>query len=136
MTRSQTDRQETLAAPEEENLLDGCLHVLLDLGTNRGLQIRKLYEPHLFPFAPVLPIYQRYFGPPERRNNQEICAVGFEPNPSHTDHLQGMAANYSTCGIRVIMFTETGVSNKDAVGSFASQLTYNDEAAPHDEVAR
>ena len=110
--------------------------MFLDLGSNRGLQIRKLYEPHLFPLAPVLPLYERYFGHPDTRNNQQICSVGFEPNPAHTAHLQAVAANYSTCGIRVIMFTETGVSNKDAIGSFASQLTYNNEAAPHDEVAR
>ena len=45
---------------EEANPLDGCLHVFLDLGSNRGLQIRKLYEPHLFPLAPILPLYQKY----------------------------------------------------------------------------
>ena len=45
--------------PEAGNPLDGCLHVFLDLGSNRGLQIRKLYEPHLFPLAPVLPLYER-----------------------------------------------------------------------------
>ena len=49
-----------LSPEEEENPLDGCLHVFLDLGSNRGLQIRKLYEPHLFPLAPILPLYQKY----------------------------------------------------------------------------
>merc|ERR1712088_922203 len=82
------------------NPLDGCLHVFLDLGSNRGLQIRKLYEPHLFPLAPILPLYQKYFGVPESRNLQELCTVAFEPNPQHTDHLKNLAANYSTCGIR------------------------------------
>ena len=48
-----------VASPETANPLDGCLHVFLDLGSNRGLQIRKLYEPHLFPLAPVLPLYER-----------------------------------------------------------------------------
>ena len=59
-----------------ENPLDGCLHVFIDLGSNRGLQIRKLYEPSTFPLAPVLPLYQKYFGRPEDRNLQEICSVG------------------------------------------------------------
>ena len=59
-----------------ENPLDGCLHVFIDLGSNRGLQIRKLYEPGTFPLAPVLPLYQKYFGRPEDRNLQEICSVG------------------------------------------------------------
>ena len=58
-----------------ENPLDGCLHVFIDLGSNRGLQIRKLYEPNTFPLAPVLPLYQKYFGRPEDRNLQEICSV-------------------------------------------------------------
>ena len=29
----------------------------------RGIQIRKLYEPHLFPDASMLPIFDQYFGP-------------------------------------------------------------------------
>ena len=57
------------------NPLDGCLHVFIDLGSNRGLQIRKLYEPHHFPLAPVLPLYERFFGKPETRKLQEICSV-------------------------------------------------------------
>ena len=44
---------------EITNPLDGCLHVFIDLGTNRGTQIRKLYEPHLFPLAPILPLYTK-----------------------------------------------------------------------------
>ena len=42
----------------------------------------------------------RYFGAPETRNLQELCTVAFEPNPQHTEHLESLAANYSTCGIR------------------------------------
>ena len=60
---------------EEANPLNGCLHVFIDLGSNRGLQIRKLYEPHTFPLAPIQPLYQRFFGKPEERNLQEICSV-------------------------------------------------------------
>ena len=60
---------------EEENPLDGCLHVFIDLGSNRGIQIRKLYEPHTFPLSPIQPLYQRFFGKPEDRNLQEICSV-------------------------------------------------------------
>lgn len=49
------------------NLLDGCHHVYLDMGTNRGVQIRKLYEPHLYPDATVLPVFDKYFGPVGKR---------------------------------------------------------------------
>ena len=60
---------------EVENPLDGCLHVFIDLGSNRGVQIRKLYETHVFPLAPVLPLYQRFFGQHQERDLQEICSV-------------------------------------------------------------
>jgi len=125
--------------PKEEvgkNPLDGCLHVFVDLGSNRGLQIRKLYESHLFPLAPILPLYEKYFGAPETRNLQELCTVAFEPNPQHTEHLQSLAANYSTCGIRVVAFTETGVSEKDAVGNFAADLTFMEMDIVHGMTAR
>jgi len=125
-----------LSPEDEENPLDGCLHVFLDLGSNRGLQIRKLYEPHLFPLAPILPLYQKYFGVPESRNLQELCTVAFEPNPQHTDHLKNLAANYSTCGIRVVAFTETGVSDKDTVGNFAPDLTFMEMDIAHGMTAR
>merc|ERR1712106_852901 len=127
---------EKLSKPEGENPLDGCLHVFVDLGSNRGLQIRKLYESHLFPLAPILPLYERYFGAPETRNLQELCTVAFEPNPQHTDHLKSLAANYSTCGIRVLAFTETGVSEKDAVGNFAADLTFMEMDIVHGMTAR
>ena len=78
------------------NPLDGCLHVFIDLGSNRGLQIRKLYEPNTFPLAPVLPLYEKYFGKPEERNLQEICSVSFEPNSKHADHLRQMSDRKST----------------------------------------
>ena len=37
------------------------------MGTNSGVQIRKLYEPHLFPNASVLPIFDKFFGRAEER---------------------------------------------------------------------
>ena len=75
---------------ERQEFLDGCRHVYLDMGTNVGVhtkklssivifiiipmktfilmlllqvQIRKLYQPHLFPNASVLPIFEKFFGP-------------------------------------------------------------------------
>ena len=35
------------------------------MGTNRGVQIRKLYESEKFPNATVLPIFNEFFGPKE-----------------------------------------------------------------------
>jgi hypothetical protein len=46
-----------------ENELDGCYHVYLDVGSNVGVQVRKLFEPDLYPDAPVLEVFNSVFGP-------------------------------------------------------------------------
>ena len=40
-----------------------CEHAYIDVGTNVGVQIRKLYEPHLYPGATVHSKFDRVFGP-------------------------------------------------------------------------
>jgi len=102
---------------DEGNPLDGCLHVFLDLGANRGIQIRKLYEAHTFPLAPVLPLYEKFFGKPEERKLQEICSVMFEPNTKHAKHLQELVDSYATCGIRVLLY-KAGVGHKNMKSMF------------------
>ena len=62
---------------EGENFLDGCQHVYLDMGTNTGVQIRKLFEPHLFPNASVLPIFDKFFGRAEKRKVILIMLIRF-----------------------------------------------------------
>ena len=95
------DNTKTLDGPRVKNPLDGCLHVFLDLGSNRGVQIRKLYQPYLFPGAGVLQIFDRYFGPFAERNLSEVCAVGFEPNPRHESLLKETESAYNQCGWKV-----------------------------------
>jgi len=94
---------------EEENFLDGCRHVFLDMGTNTGVQIRKLYEPHLFPNASVLPIFDKFFGPIGERDLQSICTVGFEPNVMHNEELVKLEERYQDCGWQVYIALATGV---------------------------
>ena len=94
------------------NPLDGCLHVYLDVGSNRGIQVRKLFEPNLFPKATkFLNLIDKYFG--EKRNSSQVCAVGFEPNPVHEDHLLRTAGAYNKCGWRVLFHTRTGVAKAE-----------------------
>ena len=62
------DKYKILGEQSDDNhFLDGCRHVYLDMGTNTGVQIRKLYQPHLFPNASVLPIFDKFFGPIAKR---------------------------------------------------------------------
>jgi len=120
-TAIHNDCEDSLKIPE--NPLDDCLHVFIDLGSNRGIQIRKLYESHLFPLAPVLPLYERYFGKPEDRNLQEICSVSFEPNKKHMKTLKELSEAYSTCGIKMIVYN-AGVGDKDTKAAFAHFNTF------------
>ena len=50
----------------------GCDSVYLDVGTNIGVQLRKLYEPHKYPGAPVLRIFDEVFGD---ANRCSVCSV-------------------------------------------------------------
>ena len=48
-----------------QNPLDGCYHVYLDVGSNIGVQIRKLFEPENYPNATVLQIFNENFSHPQ-----------------------------------------------------------------------
>ena len=116
-----------------ENPLDDCNLVYLD--TNFGLQIRweigykyhccypslfrKLYEPHLYPGAQVLKVFDEYFGDFQTNqrisylgckiSNLNVCAVGLEPNPKHVEYLQRMCEASKSCVYRVVINTRVGV---------------------------
>ena len=87
-------RTHELLESDTNNFLDGCHHVYLDVGSNIGVQIRKLYEPEKYPKAPIHSIFDENFGDfDERRkyypgNLSFVCAVGFEPNPRHAEYLK------------------------------------------------
>ena len=98
-------------------MLDGCYHIYLDVGSNIGIQVRKLFEPERYPEGKVLPIFDKVFGNIDHRrkenhaNGKRICVVGFEPNPRHKRDLKELEASYNTCGYKVKFFTETAVSS-------------------------
>jgi len=101
------------------NPLDGCRHVYLDMGTNTGIQIRKLYEPSLFPNALVFPTFDKYFGPPGTSDRQSTCSVGWEPNPEFTQDLTKLEDSYNKCGWKVLIHKELGVDSKNSVARFS-----------------
>ena len=107
---------------ENENPLDNCYHVYLDVGSNIGIQIRKLFEPSVYPDAAVHPIYDLNFGTFENRqryeNEHKVCTVGFEPNFQHTAYLKNLEKIYNDCGWKVKIFTETAVSDHNGAATF------------------
>ncbi len=104
-----------------QGMFDRCKKFYIDMGSNIGVQIRKLYQPEYYPNSPVLQIFDNYFGPPHmRKTDHEICAVGFEMNPRHTQRLNHLKQNYDECGFKTYIFTETAVSTYYGNISFQS----------------
>jgi len=97
-------------------LADGCTHVYLDVGSNIGVQVRKLYQPGEYVNAKVLPVFDVWFGPPEFRAQPSertgLCAFGFEANPLHAERLRGLEAAYQKQGWRVHFFAPVAVTAK------------------------
>lgn len=84
----------------------GCTHVYLDIGSNLGVQIRKLFEPRKYAASPrgaatVLPIFDELFGVAPRCH---VCAIGMEPNPHHRPRLQHLKRVLTNAGAAVEIF--------------------------------
>ena len=93
-------------------------------------QVRKIYEPHLFQNATFLPIFDKYFGPPSQRtqNNGILCVVGFEPNPKHSENLKNLEKTYEKCGWKTTFHTTTAVAHSYGLATF-----YSDDDIDHNE---
>jgi hypothetical protein len=95
-------------------LADGCSAVYLDVGSNIGVQVRKLFEPTLYPDAKVHRYFDQYFGNVEnRRTPGKVCAFGFEANPVHVPRLKSLEACYNSKGWRTMFIVPRAVSNTD-----------------------
>merc|ERR1719244_818686 len=110
MARKKQVKQEEKV--DEENALDGCLHVFLTAGSSNALPIRKLYEPNMFPLSPMQPFYEELFGTPGSRNQKEICTVSFEPSDAFVAEKKSLSKSYGDCGIRVIVY-HADIGHKD-----------------------
>ena len=90
-----------------------CKYVYLDIGSNIGVQVRKLFEPSRYPGAAILPLFDHYFGP-DRHLRKGLCAIGVEMNPKHTTRLSTLEQHYTEkCGYSVRFFKETAASTHD-----------------------
>ena len=78
-----SNREHQQHSSNQANILDGCYHVYLDVGSNIGVQIRKLFEPEKYPDAYVHSIFNSQFGPIDARRKASleegrvVCAIGF-----------------------------------------------------------
>jgi FkbM family methyltransferase len=105
-------------------IADGCQHVYLDMGSNVGIQVRKLYRPERFPGAGVIPIFSKFF-PNVTQRRETVCAIGMEPNPKHAERLRRLARLYTNVGWRTA-FVEAAASNHAATAGFVAPHPANE----------
>jgi FkbM family methyltransferase len=113
-----TTWQETLL--EDPALFSGCKNVFLDVGSNRGTHIRKLFEPSKYPSAKYLEVFDRAFGTQRTGpfNETALCAFGFEANPRWVPRLLAIEKAYTASGWRVKFFAPSVVSNESGEATF------------------
>ena len=88
-----------------------CTAAYLDVGTNIGVQLRKLFEPHRFEGAPVLPVFSAAFGDDRCR----VCAVGIEPNPRHARRLDVLESKLTAAGFGVLVLRGAATTEMSTV---------------------
>eukprot|EP01084_Bolivina_argentea_P285748 490082_1 len=76
-----------------------CENIYIDLGSNIGVQTRKLFEPEKYPNSTVLSHYDITFGSVTKRR-KNCCSFGFEANPKHFDRLHEIEQCYNKKGWR------------------------------------
>ena len=107
---------------QEQNILDGCRHVYLDMGTNMwDLKLllcltqrcpdKKSVPAGAIPYVwDVAHIWQilwfksiqvTHHKPNQRLRPGAVCSVGWEPNPAHTHLLKSLEDSYNRCGWKV-----------------------------------
>ena len=105
-----------------------CQHVYLDVGSNVGIQIRKLFQPDLYANAKVRPQFDAVFGSSPRCG---VCAIGFEPNPRHTDMLDVLERRLGAAGFgAMVLRAAVGASEGSLRLQFGVRRSmYNDAGA-------
>ena len=98
--------------------LPECDDIYLDLGSNIGVMVRKLFEPSAYPKSKTIGLFNRTLNHLKRTGSKQgLCALGFEPNPKHYKRLQEVETNYSRNGWKVHFFP-LAVSDKDEIVTF------------------
>jgi hypothetical protein len=102
-------KEQLLREKRTTKLGDGCDAIYLDIGSNIGVQVRKLYEPERYPGAEVLKQFDRIYG----LNRSHVCSFGFEANPRHVKRLRWLESYNNEKGWKTKFFVPMAVSNID-----------------------
>ena len=122
-TRSLSRALHAAATRDEERIAEllathACQHVYIDVGSNIGVQLRKLFEPAKYPkAASTHGVYERYFGPVGDARCA-VCAIGIEPNPHHRPKLTNLQRRYRAAGVGALVLY-AAASDVDSVAQLA-----------------
>lgn len=78
--------------------LSTCKDTYLDIGSNIGVQVRKLFQPKLYGGNPAEPLFQTAFGGKDSEIRKSSCALGIEPNPTNHVRLTKVEQAYAKMG--------------------------------------
>ena len=82
---------------------NNCDKLYVDLGSNIGVQIRKLFEPSKYPNSKILRKYDDILGDVTTRR-ESVCAFGFEANPRHFERLNQIQNIYNALGWKTTFY--------------------------------
>lgn len=97
-----------------------CSKIFLDLGANDGWQLEKLFGG-LRPRTPLNRIFRKLFSRSVAQRRAEVCAVAFEPDPSHHKRLEHLEAKYQNLGAR-LRILKSAIWTSEEVLNFSSQF--------------
>ena len=92
---------------------DGCYHVFLDVGSNRGVHGRFFFEPELYLRSKFAKRFQSIL-PDTIKRRKTACVFAFEPNPLHAPTQRQTMRKYRAMGWR---YTYVGAAASDASGN-------------------
>ena len=136
MQASSALEDDAMSAVNELFAAFDCSSVYLDVGSNIGVQIRKLYEPHKYPNSEGLTAFSEEFGPISeeyrdgswRKRRCGVCAIGFEPNPSHAsrlDELQRELRETYKVGVLIFKVRTLHTPKTSSLTSFSSACSHS-----------
>lgn len=106
----------------DPHMFENCSKVFIDVGSNAGTHIRKLYEPEKYPEAKYSSVLDAAFGPVWFRGQMSsktgICAFGFEANPRWQSRYHEIETAYAKKGWRAKWFAPMAVSNETGEATF------------------
>lgn len=97
--------------------ISNCKNLFLDIGSNLGVQVRKLFEPDSYPGAHLVSHFNRHF-PMEGSWRTSTCALGFEASPNHAPRHRKMEEIYSKLGWKVLFLSPVAVSTSNGFLDF------------------